>query len=134
MLAKCPAEIGLRAERCGGCKSVQRKIRSLGAFKRIVPFIVDKGESRTAHTGWKREQRDFTGVKPLREMASLNQTEIPAISDGIGSSSRPRLHPGVSELLPQVDLSLQSLRGERCHIQTVVIEDRVDQLELVAVE
>src|SRR5579864_5124581 len=106
VLAKCPAEIGLRAERCGGCKSVQREIRSLGAFQRIVPFIVDKGESRASHTGWKREQSDFTGAKPLCEVARFDQTEIPAISNGIGSRARPRLDPGVSELLPQVDLPL----------------------------
>ena len=134
MLAQGPAEIGFRAEGGGRGKSIQREISSLCALKGIVPFIVNKGESRTAHTGRKREQRDFTGVKPLREVAGLHVPKIPPISNGIRSRARARLKPGVSELLPQVDLPLQSLRRERSHIQTVVVENRVNQLELVAVE
>src|SRR5579864_3376366 len=134
ILSKRPAEIGLRAERFGRGKSIQRDISSLRTLQGIVPFIVDKGESRTAHTRRKREQRDFAGVKPLREVAGLNQTEIPAIGNRIGSRTRPRLKPGISELLPQIDLPLQSLRRERSHIQTVVVENCVDQLEFVAVK
>src|SRR5271165_4965565 len=134
MLRQRAAEIGFRSEVGGRGKSIQREVASFGAFQRIVPLVVDESETGAVHTGRKRENRNFTGRKPLGEVAGFLPAEIPAIGNRIGSGSGPWLDAGVPELLPQVDLAFQPLRSERRHIQTVVVENRVDQLELVVVQ
>src|SRR5579862_30220 len=67
-------------------------------------------------------------------MAGLDHSVVETVSNRIWSRTSTRFPARGSELLPYVDLSLQPLRRKGRHIQAVVIEDRVDQLELVAIE
>src|SRR6202165_2633586 len=132
MLPQSAAEIAFRSEVRGRDKPIQRKVVSLGAFQWVVPLVVNEGEAGAAHSGWKRQQRNFAEV--IREMAGFHQTKIVPIRHRIRARAGPRLGAGVSKLLAQVDFSFESLRSERRHIQTVVVKSRVDQLELVVVE
>src|ERR1700676_921038 len=132
MLPERATEIAFRSEVRGRGKTIQREVGSLGALQRIVPLVVNKGEAGATHSGWKRQQGNFAEI--IREVASLHQTEIVAIRDRIRPRAGTRLGTGVSKLLPQIDFSLESLRGECCHVQTIVVERGVDQFELVVVE
>ena len=95
---------------------------------------MNERKTGTAHASREREKRNFTGSKSSREVSGLHQTKIPPIGNRIRSGTSPRLISGVSDLLPQVDFSLQALRSEGRDIQTVVVENGIDQLELVIVE
>src|ERR1700730_15406845 len=132
MLSQGAAEIAFRSEVHGSGKAIQCKVVPLGALQWIVPLVMHKGEAWAAHSGWKGQQRNF--AKIIREVAGLHQAKIEPVRYRIWSRASPRLRAGVSQLLPQVDFSFESLRSERRHIQTVVVKSRIDQLELVVVE
>src|SRR5207302_7449779 len=76
----------------------------------------------------------FPRRETFREVAGLHRSEIETVRNRVRSRARARLSTGVSNLLPQVDFSLQPLRRECSHVQTVVVKNRVGQLVLVAVE
>src|SRR5580658_10363098 len=79
MLPEHAAKVGFRSEIAGRDESIQHEIASFRAFQRIVPLVVDERETRTAHAGGKRENRNFAGRKTLREVAGFHQAKIPAI-------------------------------------------------------
>src|ERR1700722_63536 len=132
MLRQSAPEIAFRSEVSGRGKAIQRKVAPFGAFQRIVPPVVNKSEAGAAYSGGKGQQRNFAEI--IREMTGLHQAKIIAVGYRVRARPGPRLGAGFSKLLPQVDLSLKSLRRERSHIQTVVVKSCVDQLELIVVE
>src|SRR5579871_896954 len=134
ILRQDAAEIRLRAEVAGRRKGVQSEVIPLRAFQRIVPLVMDKRETRAAHAGRQRQQRKFTGSELRRKMACLDSPEVETIGNRIWARASAGLGPGAANLLPQVDLALQSLRRECGDIVAIVVEDRVDELPLVAVE
>src|SRR5580704_8562593 len=134
ILAESASEIGFRAKISGSGEAIEREVVSLCALEGIVPLVVNKGETRASDTGGKRQNRNLIGREPLGEVAGLHPTKIPAIGKRIRPRASPRPDTGVSELLPQVDLAFEPLGCKRCHVQAVVVENRVNQFEFVVVE
>src|SRR4029077_6258123 len=133
-LTKGAAKVGLGGKIFGRSKTVQREVAALGAFQGIVALVADVSETRTANTGGKREDCEFAGRKVFCEVVGLHQAEIDAISNRTRSLPGAGLTPGVSDLLPKVDLPLQALGSECGHIEAVVVESGIDQLEFFVVE
>src|ERR1700722_6995435 len=67
-------------------------------------------------------------------MTGLHLPKIEAVGDGIRPGTGSRLHSRAANLLSKVDLSFPALRSERGHVQTVVIENSKDHLELFVVK
>src|SRR5262249_34475715 len=89
---------------------------------------------RPTDTRRQRQDGNFTWVERAREITRFDSPKIKPVSDGAWARPGAGLVPGIADLLAQADFSFQALRGERCDIQAVVVEDRVNEFELVVIK
>ena len=134
VLRQQSAEIRFRAQKPDRVEAIQGEVVSFRAFQRIVALVANEGKARAPHTRGQRKNRNFARREVRVEIASFDSSEIEPIGDRTRPRSRAWFRTGTADLLPQINLPFQSLRREGSHIQAVVVEDRVDQLELVTIE
>ena len=129
ILSESASEISLRTKVTGCGKAIEGEVLALGAFERIVPFVADEGEARTADARGQRKQTKFGRRKVRSQVAGFHVAVIEAVGDGCGV-----IRLLLADLLAEIDFTFLPLRGESGNIQTVVVEDGVEDLEAVVVE
>lgn len=124
ILRQQAGEIGFRSEVARRGETVQGEEVAPGAFQRIIPLVANVGETGATHASGLGKERDQVRGEIIGKVAGLHAAVVKMVSD------RTRF----ADLLAQVDLALEALRGEGGNVKTVVVEEGEDQLEVFAVE
>src|SRR5258706_7890953 len=123
------AVVSLGTEVTGCGESIQGEVLAFCTFQGTVALIPDESKTRTADASGQGKQTEFGGGEVGCEVAGLYAAEVEAVGDGTGVVGLL-----CSDLLPQIDLALQSLRGEGGDVETVVVKNRVEKLQANVVE